>query len=733
MTITPEGRRLRPANRPPAVDPNIVGNMTNRDRWQHAERLFHAALARVESERAAFVRDACRGDEPLRHEVESLLAFELDAQAFMQASAFEIAALQIQSGAGPPLPGQRLGPYEIGPLIGSGGMGDVYRARDTRLERDVAIKVLPDVFTADANRRARFEREARLLAALNHPHIAAIYGFEQRDGIHGLVLELVEGQTLAERLSAGPLPVREALTIAQQIADALDAAHEKGIVHRDLKPSNIKITPDRIVKVLDFGLAKARSEESPAAGDTRDGLILGTTCYMSPEQARGKLVDKRTDIWAFGCVLYEMLTGRRAFAGETVSDTIAAILERDPDWSVLPETTPPTIRRLLHRCLEKDTKRRLRDIGDGHFELDEPTDASLSAAKLARLPPVALWTAADCIGVGLMVGLGLRFAPRAAINEVIRFGVPAGDVQIAFSMALSPDGRVLVYGGGDYYTSQLYRRALDTLESVPIRGTEGGRQPFFSPDGGAIGFFSRGGLKRIPLEGGLSATVLASVPPRGGAGAVWLSDDTIVFSSLSQGLMRVGASGGEARPLTTIDRERGEVEHLWPVAVPGARAVLFTVNSGARDTLRVDAVSLETGLRTTLVEGNGAHPVPSGHIAFERDGSLWVAPFDVNRVKLTGSPTPVVEGVKVGWFWSPIIAVGAEGSLAYGTGTPLKNHQGTAVWVDRSGREEPVDVPARAWWWPQISPDGKRSDSTTTIRATWTPGFTSWITVRFSG
>ena len=307
-----------------------------------------------------------------------------------------------------------------------------------------------------------------------------------------------------------------------------------------------------------------------------------------------------------------------------------------------------------------------------------------------------------------MVGLGLRFAPRAAINEVIRFGVPAGDVQIAYSMALSPDGRVLVYGGGDYYTSRLYKRALDTLESVPIRGTEGGRHPFFSPDGGAIGFFSRSGLKRIPLEGGVSATVLASVPPRGGAGAVWLSDDTIVFSSLSQGLMRVPASGGEARPLTTIDRERGEVEHLWPVAVPGERAVLFTVNSGARDTLRVDAVSLETGLRTSLVEGNGAHPVPSGHIAFERGGSLWVAPFDVSRVKLTGPPTPVVEGVKVGWFWSPIIAVGDEGSLAYGTGAPLQNHQGTPVWVDRSGREEPVDVPARAWWYPQISPDGKR-------------------------
>ena len=273
-------------------------------------------------------------------------------------------------------------------------MGDVYRARDTRLERDVAIKVLPDVFTADANRRARFEREARLLAALNHPHIAAIYGFEQRDGIHGLVLELVEGQTLFERLSAGPLPVREALAIARQIADALDAAHEKGIVHRDLKPSNITLTPDGLVKVLDFGLAKAATEDeagprSPVAlsDDTREGFP-GTLVHEPRTGARGKRVDKRTDIWAFGCVLYEMLTGRKAFAGETVSDTIAAVLERDPDWSVLPETTPPTIRRLLQRCLEKDTKRRLRDIGDGHFELDAPTDAPRPAAKRARLPPV---------------------------------------------------------------------------------------------------------------------------------------------------------------------------------------------------------------------------------------------------------------------------------------------------------------------------------------------------------
>ena len=697
--------------------------MTHPDRWQHAERLFHAALSRDESERPAFLREACRDDEPLRRDVESLLTFESDAQAFMQASAFEVAPSLIQPETTTPLVGQRLGPYEIGALLGAGGMGDVFRARDTTLGRDVAIKILPDVFTADANRRARFEREARLLAALNHPHIGAIYGFEQREGIQGLVLELVEGHTLAERLREGPLPVREAMAIARQIADALDAAHEKGIVHRDLKPSNVTITPDGVVKVLDFGLAKAGIEESardvplsPAvpADDTREGLILGTTAYMSPEQARGRRVDKRSDIWAFGCVLYEMLTGRKAFAGETASDTIAAILERDPDWSALPEATPPTIRRLLQHCLERDPKRRLRDIGDAQRELDDRTHTQVSSSKPTRTLRIALWTGSGLVMVGLIVGLGTRFVPRAATNEVMRFAVtPPDNVQLAFRMALSPDGRVLVYAGSacgsvDLSAFRLYKHSFDTLESVPIRGSEGGYVPFFSPDGTSVGFFAGNQLKRIPLEGGIATTVLARVGHRCGSGAVWLSDDTIVFASLGQGLMRVPASGGEARPLTAIDRERSEVEHLWPVAVPGERAVLLTVNTGARTTLRVDAVSLQTGQRTTLVEGNGAHVVPSGHLAFERGGSLWVAPFDTDRLKLTGPPTPVIEGVNVGWFWSPIIAVGAEGSLAYWTGAPPTNQQGTLVWVDRTGREEPVDVPARAWWWPHISPDGKR-------------------------
>ena len=695
--------------------------MITPDRWHHIERLYHAALALGEQERATFLREACGADESLRREVDSLLAYANDAQAFMAAPALEAMgpALMHSEQMTKPVVGQRLGPYQIGSLLGSGGMGDVYRARDPNLGRDVAIKILPDIFTADPERRARFEREARLLAALNHPHIGAIYGVEQRDGIHALVLELVEGETLAERLRAGPVSLDDALAIARQIAEALEAAHEKGIVHRDLKPANIIITPDGVVKVLDFGLSKAaRAGSSPnlthsptvTVGGTHDGVILGTAAYMSPEQARGKIVDKRTDIWAFGCVLYEMLTGRKAFAGDTVSDTIAAILDREPNWSALPETTPTTIRRLLQRCLEKDPKRRLRDVGDAQLELDDQTVAQVSSSGPARPLRVALWIGSGLIVGGVMVGLGLRFVPRAATNEVTRFtvGLP-GNVQLAYRMALSPDGRVLVYSGGDSHTtSRLYKRTLDTLESVPIRGTEGGRIPFFSPDGASLGFFEGTELKRIPLEGGVSTTVLASVRPRGGAGAVWLSDDTIVFASLSQGLMRVPASGGEARPLTVIDRERGEVEHVWPVAVPGERAVLFTVHSGARATLRVDVVSLQTGQRTALVEGNGAHVVPSGHIAFERGGSLWVAPFDIDRLKLTDPPTPVIEGVNVGWFWSPIIAVGAEGSLAYGTGAPLPNQQGTLVWVDRTGREEPVDAPARAWWLPHISPDGKR-------------------------
>ena len=378
--------------------------MTTSERWQHVEQLCHEALARDERDRAAFLRQACLGDDALRGEVESLLACADQTADFLGPQMLEAMAAVIEPDeAARPLIGQRLGPYEIGSLLGAGGMGDVYRARDTKLGREVAIKILPEAFIADADRRSRFEREARLLASLNHPHIGAIYGFEEREGIHGLILELIDGQTLAERLgkradsasasavgskanegatrsSGRPLPIVEALTIARQIADALEAAHEKGIVHRDLKAANIALTRDGVVKVLDFGLAKVGADEthhdltrSPTItiAGTNEGVILGTASSMSPEQARGRAVDKRTDVWAFGCVLYEMLTGGKAFSGETVSDTIVAILEREPDWSVLPAATPPAIRRLLQRCLEKDHKKRLRDIADARLDIDE--------------------------------------------------------------------------------------------------------------------------------------------------------------------------------------------------------------------------------------------------------------------------------------------------------------------------------------------------------------------------
>lgn len=348
------------------------------DRWQQIEQLYHAALEREGNQRAAFLKNACAGDDALRREVESLLAHEKGVGSFLEAPALEAAAKMLGKDASRSLVGRRIGSYQVLSLLGAGGMGEVYEARDSKLGRNVAIKVLPAAFEHDAERLARFQREARMLAALNHPNIATIYGLEQSEGVHYLVMELVAGHTLAERASAGALSIEEALKIGGQIAEALEAAHEKGVIHRDLKPANVKVTPEGRVKVLDFGLAKAFAGDggldlsnAPAltAMGTEEGRILGTPAYMSPEQARSKPVDKRTDIWAFGCVLYELLTGKEAFRGETVSDTIAAVLEREPDWKVVPTATPAKVQDLLHRCLEKDVNRRLRDIGDARIEL----------------------------------------------------------------------------------------------------------------------------------------------------------------------------------------------------------------------------------------------------------------------------------------------------------------------------------------------------------------------------
>jgi Tol biopolymer transport system component len=621
---------------------------------------------------------------------------------------------------GTPLVGQRLGSYEITSLLGSGGMGEVYRARDVTLGRDVAIKILPELFALDAERRARFEREARVLAALNHPHIGAIYGFEQRSGIHALVLELVEGESLANRLRLGPLPIPDALALARQIADALHAAHEKGIIHRDLKPSNILVSRDGGVKVVDFGLAKAALDDpgsdlshSPTitAGGTRAGVLLGTAAYMSPEQARGRRIDKRTDVWAFGCVLYELLTGRKAFDGASVSDTLAGVLEREPDWSALPRRMPAAVHRVLRRCLAKDPRRRLHDIADARLELDDGLDNTADSDAMAvpsqpsRARMASWMLVAIAAGAAAAAAALLALMPRSAAT-VTRFTLALSDeAEFTGGMALSPDGRTLVYSAVDSAGRRLFRRALDSLESIPIRGTEGGNFPFFSPDGASVAFLVDRHIRRVPLQGGVAARIADAAASRGGA--VWLPDDTIVFGAEGQGLMRVAASGGEIRDLTRLDTARGELEHRSPAVTPNGRAVSFTVHYGGRDSQRAHAVSLESGQRTELVQGNGACFLASGHIVFQRGGSLWVAPFNESALKLTVAPVAMVERVGIALDWSPKVALAANGSLAYATGGEPYPPR-TLLWVDKKGREQPIDAPGRSWYWPQVSPDGSR-------------------------
>jgi eukaryotic-like serine/threonine-protein kinase len=465
--------------------------MTAPDRWQRVEAVYHAARERGVEERAAFLDVACEEDAALRREVESLLAQSASTLGFLSEPAIAAAAPLITNPAAAMLIGRRIGAYHVQALLGAGGMGEVYRARDTKLGREVAVKFLPRVFTSDSDRLARFEREARMLAALNHPNIGAVYGVEEAEGLRAIVLELVEGDTLADRLQRGPVPVGEALNLARQIVEALDAAHEKGIIHRDLKPANIKITPDGVVKVLDFGLAKVASKDgsvrdltqSPTVtvGGTHDGIILGTAAYMSPEQARGQAVDKRADIWAFGCVLYEMLTGRVAFAGQTVSDTIAAILDREPDWKALPADVSPTTRHLLMRCLRKGTKQRLHDIADARIELDDPPNDAVHTAPVARpalqrrlLP----WVGGALAGslVAGVVTLGVRDVPRedgsvrftVSIPPTDQFPVEAG---MPVAVAVSPDGDRIVFVVRRNGVERLYSRRLNELDASAIPGT----------------------------------------------------------------------------------------------------------------------------------------------------------------------------------------------------------------------------------------------------------------------
>jgi eukaryotic-like serine/threonine-protein kinase len=700
------------------------------ERWRQVSQIYHNALARDSRERGSFLREACRDDEALRQEVESLLAQPASAEKFLGEPALAMAPGLMDDPAESTLTGQRLGVYHILDLLGAGGMGDVYRARDTRLGRDVAVKVLPRLFSADPERLARFEREARLLASLNHPHVAAIYGFEETAGVHALVLELVEGPTLAERLQRGPLPIAEAVRIARQVADALEAAHERGVVHRDLKPQNIKVKPDGTVKVLDFGLAKAAmaaandadvSSASTAPIDgTREGTLLGTTSYMSPEQARGHAVDRRTDIWAFGCVLYEMLTGRRVFAGETISDTLAAVLKQEPDWQALPTDTPPGIRSLLRRSLKKDAVDRLHDIADARIEIQEaiaepaemtPTGPPRRAA--ARWMHIIPWVvAAGSVAAALLVvqqgsrGVG---SPAASVTR-LDLDLPAGVELVTVyppAVVLSPDGTRVAFVGAFRGLRQLYTRRLDQFETVPIRGTENANAVFMSPDGRSLGLITADlSLKRVSLADGLVTTVEHDA--EFSAGAAWGADDRITFVRAGA-LWQVPASGSPAKQLTTLDSGKRELLHAWPSVIAQGRILLFVSITGSnRGASHIEALSLATGQRRVIVE-SGTFPLyaPSGHLVFFRDGALLGVPFDVDRLEMTGPIVRVLENLAVGTTMdAPFAALSNAGSLAY---APSDAGTTRLVWVSHQGVEQPITDTARRYQYPRLASDGRRT------------------------
>jgi eukaryotic-like serine/threonine-protein kinase len=623
--------------------------------------------------------------------------------------------------------GTRLGVYEITAPIGEGGMGQVYRATDTTLGRQVAIKVLPDAFASDSERLARFEREAKTLAALNHPNIAAIYGFEKSAGLHALVMELVEGDDLSQRIAKGAITIDEALPIAKQIAEALEAAHEQGVIHRDLKPANIKVRADGSVKVLDFGLAKAMepmdgaslsASHSPTiTAMTQAGMVLGTPAYMSPEQARGKLVDERTDIWAFGCVLFEMLAGRRCFEHlDSNSDAIAAILTRDPDWRALPPDTPEPIRRLLRRCLNKNAAGRLHHLADARLEIDEALASPIASSAihgsstregLLRALPWMIAAALAVAVVGLGVTLRMREPARTA-QPVAQFemNLPPG-VELyqgsSQEVAFSPAGTHVAFVGSLNGLRQVYVRDLSQLDGIAVRGSENAISCFFSPAGDAVGFITDIGVYKASLRD-LLVTSLAPDALNSRGGGAWGSDGRVTFAR-SNGLWQVPAEGGAARQITTLTA--GESLHAWPWVANDGKTILFTsVPSSGVQRARVEAVAVDTGKRHVLIEGaRFARHTSSGHLVFYRDGGLHAAPFDPGRLTVIGPSIEVAAAVEQDSSGAPLAEISSAGSLVYRRAGVAS---GRLVWVSRQGTEQPVtDVP-RAYLSPRLAADNRR-------------------------
>ena len=672
----------------------------------------------------------------------------------------------------------RVGVYDIVAPLGAGGMGEVYRARDTKLGREVALKVLPAAFSDDGERMARFAREARLLAALNHPHIAAIYGLEESGGVRAIAMELVDGEELSTLIARGGsragagsdgdrganvagglganvlggrgfsrgvgaagIPLAEALGLARQIADALEAAHEKGIIHRDLKPANVRVTRDGQVKVLDFGLAKALD---PTGGEaevsegatvtatlTRQGVVMGTAGYMSPEQARGQVVDGRADIWAFGCVLFEMLTGQRVFRGATFSDTLAQVLEREPDWAALPGTVPPGVRQLLRRCLQKDPKRRLRHIADARLEIDDalagpaPADAPSSpTGGIASKPPWqrirTFWIFATGIATAaaaLSIWWGRGGPPPAAPQAVhVQIATPFLSLFNECLGTISPDGSRFVYVGERDHVRQLYLRDMAASDPAPLAGTEGGMCPFFSADGQSIGFWADRKLKTLALSGGAPAAIydtpldpqLGDLPLR----ATWGADGWILFASVEAGgrgvVLRIRAGGGAPERLARADVKQGEYYVFQPEMLPDGETLLFTSTKVGMNTWALVVQSTKTGARRVLLDGaSSAHFVPTGHLLYEQAGKLLAAPFDSSRLEFTGKPVALLDGLGQNVPWGSDYVVSENGTLAFfhrtGQQTPS-----TLVWVDRTGRDQPMTQTRRWFAGVQLSPDGRK-------------------------
>jgi serine/threonine protein kinase/Tol biopolymer transport system component len=645
-------------------------------------------------------------------------------------------------------PGTRLGPYEVLTQIGAGGMGEVYKATDTNLKRSVAIKVLPALVAGDAERLARFQREAEVLAALNHPNIAAIYGLERSGDTTALVMELVEGPTLADRIAQGAIPIDEALAVAKQIAEALEAAHEQGIVHRDLKPANIKVRDDGTVKVLDFGLAKAMEpagtlspglSQSPTITTpamTQAGLILGTAAYMSPEQAKGKPADKRSDIWAFGCVLFEMLTGKRAFEGEDVSDTLTTVLKGEPDWNALPADVPESIRGLLHGCFEKGRKQRVGDISTALFIMRRPAIASLgstapdpSTTRWRRILPAALTAIVTAAVVG---GIAWSRKPATVPATVMRFAdaLPEGSQiteRILPQIAISRDGTQIVYGANHrFYLRSISENAARAIPGSEVAVSDNIGSPLFAPDGRSIVYWTRraqnattiGTLKRMPVTGGTAVTLAEVDYP---LGMSWYGE-TVLIAQRQGGIVRVPASGGT--PDTLVRLGGGEIP-ASPQMLPDGDAVLFTLGRASpqqqglavaewEKTAQIVVQSLTSGQRSVIVEGASVpRYLPTGHLVFAVGGVMFAAPFDVRRQAVTGPRVAVVEGILRVTAGSLVGGLQADvsdtGSLVYVSGpAALSSPERNLVIVDRNGTVEPLKLGAGAYGRPRVSPDGRQ-------------------------